>query len=105
MSAGQESWKAQQTTDLVGSGYKLTVTGTVRTSNSSQDPELVEALPGINKNVLILDLNMPGGIGGTVMGVREVRFEKPVEPDQYSQVTIRRDGGDEVTIDVEVVHS
>jgi hypothetical protein len=105
MSAGYESWKAQEKTDLVGSDRKITVTGTVQTSNSSQEPELVEGNPGLNETILLLDLKITGGIGGTVMGAREVRFEKPVEPNQYSQVTIRREGGKDVTIDVEVVHS
>ena len=106
MSANKEAWKAQETTDFVGSNRKITVTGTVETSNSSQEPELVEAVPqGINPAILLLKLKIPGGIGGTVMGERSVMFEKPVEEGQYSQVTIRREDGETVTIDVEVVHS
>jgi hypothetical protein len=81
------------------------VTGTTRTSNSSQEPELVEGNPSINETILLLDLKIRGGIGGTVMGVREVKFEKPAEPNQYRQVTIRREGSEHVTIDVEIVHS
>jgi len=105
MSAVDEGWKAQETNDPVGSNRKITVTGTVQTSNSSQDPELVEGHPGINEVILLLDLKISSGIGATVMGARDVKFEKSVEPNQYSQVTIRRKGGDDVTIDVEVVHS
>ena len=106
MSAKLESWKAQETTDLIGSNRKISVTGTVQTSNSSQEPELVEAVPqGINPAILLLDLKISGGTGATVMGVRDVKFEKSIEENQYSQVTIRRESGDDVTIDVEVIHS
>lgn len=105
MSASSELWKAQETTDLVGANRKITVAGLVQTANSSQDPELIEAVPqGPNSAVLLLDLKISGGIGGTVMGERQVTFEKPVELHQYGQVTIRREGG-EVTIDVEFVPS
>ena len=105
MSTPDENWKAQETTDLVGSSRKIAVTGTVRTSNSSQEPRLVEGNPGINEAILLLDLEITGGVGATVMGVRNVSFEKPIGPNEYSRVTIRREGGADVTIDVEVVHS
>ena len=106
MSAGNESWKAQETTDLVGSDRKITVTGLVQTSTSSQEPELIEAVPqGTNPTIVLLDLKISDGIGGTVLGERQVTFEKPVELHQYGQVTIRREGGEDVTFDVEFIPS
>lgn len=106
MSAGTESWKAQETTDLVGSNRKITVIGRVQTSNSSQDPKLIEAVPpGPNPTNLLLNLKISGGIGGTVVGERAITFEKPVEIHRYDQVTIRPEDGEQVRIAVEFVPS
>lgn len=106
MSEVDESWVAQETTNFAGSDRKITVTGTVQTTNSNQEPELVGGVSGANPTILLLDLKFPSqGVGNTVIGTRQVKFQKPVDEKQYSQVTIRRESGSDVTIDVEVIHS
>ena len=77
-----------------GGKPKLIVIGKVETSNSNQTPGLSEHVPqGINPKILLIDLTITTkGKGGTVMGWRDVRFEKPITRDQYSNVDILWDG-------------
>ena len=85
---------------------KLIVTGKVQTSNSNQTPHLAEHEPqGFNPKILLLDLTITAsGAGSTVMGWREVRFEKPIQKDQYSSVDILWEGEHIAGAKVEDVH-
>jgi hypothetical protein len=106
MTNSVESWIATESTDLIGENRKISVTGTVETTNTNQTPSLSEAAPqGFNPTILILDLAITvSGVGLTVMTPREVFFAKPCGEGQYKQVQIRG-AGVEVTVDVQVVHS
>ena len=68
--------------------------GKVETSNTNQTPRLSEHVPqGINPKILLLDLTITTkDAGNPVMGWRELRFEKPITRDQYSNVDILWDG-------------
>ena len=100
-----KDWKAWQ--DLQPpSKPKLIVTGKVQTSKSNQTPHLAEHEPqGFNPKILLLDLTITAsGAGSTVMGRREVRFEKPIQKDQYSSVDILWEGEHIAGAKVEDVH-
>ena len=84
---------------------RLNVTGEVETSNGNQTPHLAEASPqGINPEILLLDLTITtSGTGITVMGWKEVRFQKQVSKGQYTSVDIHSDGESVGQADVEIV--
>lgn len=106
MSSAKTAWTAKEATNLIGADRKITVTGSITTSNTSEKPELFEAVPqGINPQILVLELRTSSGLGGTVMGVAEVKFEKPVSRHQYTKVTIRSADGREESIDVQFVET
>jgi hypothetical protein len=67
---------------------------------------LAEHVPqGINPKILLLDLTISAsGAGGAVMGWRDVRFEKPIEKDQYSSVDVLWEGERIVGAKVKDVH-
>ena len=71
-----------------GGKPKLIVIGMVETSNTNQTPGLSEHVPqGINPKIPLIE-----GVGNTVMGWRDVRFEKPITRDQYSNVDMLWEG-------------
>jgi hypothetical protein len=86
-------WKAWQNLQPVGKP-KLIVTGQVETSNSNQTPKLSRHEPqGINPKILLLDLTITtSGIGNTVMGWRDVRYEESITKDQFSEVDVLWEG-------------
>jgi hypothetical protein len=104
-SPNTRNWKAWQDLQPIGKP-KLVVIGQVETSNSNQTPHLNEHVPqGINPKILLLDLTISSsGMGSTVMGWRDVRFEKEIVKDQYSSVEILWDGQCVARQDVEDVH-
>jgi hypothetical protein len=98
------NWKAWENQQPPGPP-RLHVTGEVETSNGNQTPHLAEASPqGINPEILLLDLTITmSGVGITVMGWKEVRFEKQVSKGQYTSVDIRADGETVGKADVKIV--
>ncbi|MGH6791663.1 MAG: hypothetical protein ACRECF_02855 [Methyloceanibacter sp.] len=101
-----KEWKARQNLMPGPSQPKLIVIGKVQTSNTNQTPHLGETVPqGINPAILLLDLTITAsGVGNTVMGWRDVRFEKPIRKDQYSSIEILWNGKKVGSAEVEDVH-
>src|SRR5262245_44166418 len=98
------NWKAWQ--NLQGPGRpRLIVTGEVETGNTNQTPKLsVHTPPGTNPKIRLLDLTIAtSGIGNTVMGWRDVRYEEEIRKDQYSEVDILWEGNVIARIEVETV--
>jgi hypothetical protein len=100
------NWHAVETTDLVGSAHKLTVTGEIQLLKSNEEPALEDAAPqGFNPKILILDLTVSSqGLGGQVVHWKSVTYEKSISAHQYAEVTIRG-GGETKTVSVEEVLS
>lgn len=101
---GGRNWKAIESTDFSGNDRKLTVTGEVEVGTANQNPVLAEAIPqGINKMILILVLSTieEGDVGADVLTWKTVKFEKPIDEGEYSQVDVR----DQALVDVEQVIS
>lgn len=101
-----KDWKAWEDRQPgPGKEVKLIVTGQVQTSNSNQALQLKEAVPqGINPAILILDLSITSsGVGNTVMGWKEARFEKKVSPGQHTSIDIHSEGQSIARSDVKVV--
>ena len=88
-----------------GETVPLKVTGKVATTNANQMPYLAEAVPqGINKKILILNLTITSsGSGATVLGEKDVGFEKKVTPGQHTSVDIHWEGQSIAQRDVKVV--
>lgn len=109
MTIGNRDWSAvQKAKDITGREHFLQVEGKVELPSSSHVAKLERAEPqGINPAILILELRVrQEGVGASVMTWREVRHEeRPVEPGRFSQVTVRHEGEDLATIDVQVIHS
>ncbi len=103
-----QGFTAVQTTDLIGSEYKLSVAGEVQTLKSNEVPHLAEARPpGINPTELILELTikMDGLIGGDIVMWRPVTFSKHISADEYRKVMIRQGSHVAETISVAVAPS
>jgi hypothetical protein len=79
---------------IPGGRPKLIVIGKVQTSNTNQTPHLEEHTPqGINPKILLLDLTITTkDVGDALQDWRDVRFEKSITRDQYSNVDILWDG-------------
>jgi hypothetical protein len=91
---------------MPGPPSRLYVTGEVETGAGNMLPRLTETVPqGINPTVLLLDLTIvqEGDLGIDLVAYRPARFEKPVQPGQYSQVEIRFEGEIVATVDVKTV--
>ncbi len=104
MSYKSQKWTALQTTNLIGSEYKLTVTGEIEVLKSNEEPHLAEAKPqGINPTELILELAVAGEgeIGGHVVLWKPVSFEKAISANGYHTVMIRQESGPSEAIKVE----
>ena len=88
------NWKAWQDLQPGPGKPKLIVTGEVEVSNTNQTPHLKEHVPpGINPEILMLDLTITSsGVGNDVMTWKEVRFEKNIKKDQYSNIDILWEG-------------
>jgi len=88
-------WKAVESSDLIGSEHKLTVTGQFEAHGTNQEACLTLAVPqGINPAILILDMDVSSsGIGGQIVFWKDVEpFTKAISSHQYEEVTIRHDG-------------
>lgn len=107
MNYASRSWKAVETTDLVGSKHVLTVTGEVQVRKSNETPKLTKAAPqGISPVTLILDLSVDGSgdIGGEVVLWKPVEYVSEISSHQYKEVTITGET-DDVTVEVEEILS
>jgi hypothetical protein len=66
---------------------------------------LVAAVPqGINPRIKLLrfEVGLPTGRHSNAIAQRTVRYEEPVGPDNYTNVTVLNDG-ESITTDVEIV--
>ena len=102
------NWTAVEGSNLIGSDYKLTVSGEVEVLKSNEEPHLVEAKPqGINPTELILDLDVRNGeqIGGHVVLWKAATFSKPISAGEYHDVVVRQAGGSSSKVKVEKVYS
>lgn len=99
-----QDWKAWQNLQPPGPP-KLIVTGRVEVTNTNQTPNLSEHVPqGINPKILLLDLTVTtSGIGNPVVTWRDVRFEKSIQEDQYSNVDVLWEGQSISQVKVETV--
>ncbi len=102
--ATTRNWKAWQNLQPPGKP-RLIVTGEVQTTNMNQTPNLQEHVPaGFNPKILLLGLTITiSGLGNDVIGWKTVRFEKNIEPNQYSTVEVLSDGNRIAEMKVETV--
>jgi hypothetical protein len=108
MTEALRPWKAEETTDLNGDNRKITVTGEVSTAYANEKPVLTEVPPptGIDPTTLILELTIDSkGVGPALVGVAPAKFTKPVSFEQYKHVIIRRDGSENINIEVQLILS
>ena len=88
-----------------GSQPKLIVTGKAEVPTSGWTGTLERAVPqGIDPKILILDacLIEPTGKVNQVVSQVDLRYEEAPPATEYTQATVRLDGGD-VTVKVEIV--
>jgi hypothetical protein len=107
MAHNTRNWAAAESTDLIGSAYKLEVTGQFEARSTSEEAVLTEAAPqGINPAILILDMKvLSTGIGGQIVYWKDVApFTRAISARQYADVTIRHDGESD-TVKVEEILS
>ncbi len=105
MSYASRNWQAVETTNLVGSEHKLTITGEVELLKSNEEAKLEAARPqGIVAQTLILDLTVEGGsgLGGHIVTWKPVSYEQTISAHQYKDVMIRGET-EEQTVQVEQV--
>ena len=102
-------WKAYENRmpPLDETAVPFYVIGQVETNNGAIQPVLKEADPqGINPVILILDLTLErvGDVGTEDVAYREARYDAKIAKGQYTSVTIRFEGDDIASAEVEVLH-